>query len=453
MQTIFCAILVAACAVVPSAVSAAQQPPPISLRDAVAISLEHNPEKKVALADTQLAAAKARMARTSLLPNLFLNENVTRGNDPVYVFGTRLRQQQFTQNDFSLNALNRPLPANDFVTRFSGTWTLFDSWKTERDIRTANLLAKSASASAARSDQQLELQTVRAYEAVLFAIRQADLADHNLTTAKSIETSSINKFEAGLSVEADKIAAAAYVAERQQEQIMAQGQEQIAWAELEAAIGTPIAPERRHLLPLSENDHHSTTLDSGIATALQTRADRKALQLERHADSTAVAAAKSAFGPQISSYGSWEMDRNSFAGSGGNDWVAGAELRVDILPLAKRQELSMAKINLRRAQASADAADQQIRLDVTRAYYSLLAAQQALLVAKASSQQTAEGLRIANDRYQAGLATMTDLLRTEDQQRRSQTNYWQAVYNNDLRYADLQFATGTLSADSAGDIQ
>jgi hypothetical protein len=48
---------------------------------------------------------------------------------------------------------------------------------------------------------------------------------------------------------------------------------------------------------------------------------------------------------------------------------------------------------------------------------------------------------------------MTDLLRTEDQQRQSQTNYWQALYSNVLRYTDLQFATGTLSADSAGDLQ
>ena len=452
MQTIFCSLLVAVCTVLPCA-SAAQQPPPLSLRDAVAISLEQNPEKKVALADTQLAQAKARLARTSLLPNLFFNENVTRGDDPVYVFGTKLRQQQFTQNDFSLNAINRPVPANDFTTRFSGSWTLFDSWKTERDIRTADLLAKSASASSTRSDQELELHTIQAYETVLFALRQAELADHNLATAKSIETSSVNRYDAGLSVEADKIAATAYLAERQQEQIMAEGQVQIAWAELEAAMGTPISAERRHLLPLAEHEHPSTVLDDDVAAALQSRPDRKALQLQGKADSSAVAAAKSAFGPQISSFGSWEMDRDSFAGSGGNDWVAGAELRVDILPLAKRQELALAKIGLRRAQASADAADQQIRLDVTRAYYGLLAAKQALLVAKASSQQTDEGLRIANDRYQAGLATMTDLLRTEDQQRRSKTNFWQAVYINDLHYADLQFATGTLSADSAGDLQ
>ncbi|MBW4037340.1 MAG: TolC family protein [Acidobacteria bacterium] len=453
MQTILCAMILAYAVLPPAMASAQQPPPPISLRDAVAISLEHNPQKKVALADTQLADARARIVRTSLLPNLFFNENITRGNDPVYVFGTRLRQQRFTQNDFSLNALNRPQPANDFVTRFSGSWTLFDSWKTERDIRTADLLAKSASAANTRSDQQLELQTVQAYEAVLFALRQADLADHNLLTAQAIQTSSINRFDAGLSVEADKIAASAYLAERQQEQIIAQGQVQIAWAELEAAIGTPIAPQRRHLLPLAEHQHPATPLDDAIATALHNRPDRTVLQLQDQADTSAIAAAKSAFGPQISTYGSWQMDRDSFAGSGGNDWVAGAELRLDLLPAAKRQELAMAKIGLRRAQASAAAADQQIRLDVTRAYYSLLAAQQALVVAKASSQQTAEGLRIANDRYQAGLATMTDLLRTEDQQRHSQTNYWQAVYSNDLHFADLQFATGTLTAESAGDIQ
>jgi outer membrane protein TolC len=453
MRTIFRVIVVAACAAMPCTLSVAQQSAPLSLRDAIAISLEENPQKKVELADAQLAQAKARLARTSLLPNLYFNENVNRGNDPVYVFGTRLRQQQFSQADFALNSLNRPTPVNNFTTRFSGSWTIFDSWHTELEIHRADLLAKSASASSTRSDQEVVRNTVQAYEAVLFALRQAKLAEHNLVTAKSLEASSTNRFEAGLSVEADKIAASAYVAERQQEQIMADGQVQIAWAEVEAAAGTPIPPERRQLLPLSEHKPPSTPLDEAIALGLRSRPDRKALALQSEAASSAVAAAKSAFGPQINSFGSWETDRATIAGSGGNNWVAGAELRVDILPAARRQELAMAKIGLRRAQATSDSADQQIRLEVARAFYGLLAARQSLVVAKASSQQTDEGLRIANDRYEAGLATMTDLLRTEDQQRQSQTNYWQALYSNVLRYTDLQFATGTLSADSAGDLQ
>ena len=42
----------------------------------------------------------------------------------------------------------------------------------------------------------------------------------------------------------------------------------------------------------------------------------------------------------MSAYGNWEEDRTSFAGSGGNNWVAGVQISVDILPLGKRAQLA-----------------------------------------------------------------------------------------------------------------
>ena len=92
-------------------------------------------------------------------------------------------------------------------------------------------------------------------------------------------------------------------------------------------------------------------------------------------------------------------------------------------------------------------------MDVTRAYYEHQAAEQMLVVARASTSQAEESLRILDGRYQAGLATMAELLRVEDAQRQSRANYWQAVFRNALTYANLRFADGTLTQDSVGDLQ
>ena len=40
------------------------------------------------------------------MPHLSFSETATRGDDPVYVFGSKLRQQRFTTADFALNKLN-----------------------------------------------------------------------------------------------------------------------------------------------------------------------------------------------------------------------------------------------------------------------------------------------------------------------------------------------------------
>ncbi len=109
----------------------AQQPTPMTLQQAIATSLRSNPDGAVSKAALDEATAQQRTARSALLPTLQFHESITRGNDPVYVFGTKLKQESFSQNDFSLNSLNRPQPLNNFMTQFSGTWIAFDSWHTE----------------------------------------------------------------------------------------------------------------------------------------------------------------------------------------------------------------------------------------------------------------------------------------------------------------------------------
>ncbi len=107
--------------------AAAQQSTPLTLTEAVQMTLDKNPMHKAALADIKAALASVREARSPLLPRLMFAENFTGGNDPVFVFGTKLRQQIFTAQDFALNSLNRPTPIGNYATRFSGQWSLFDS--------------------------------------------------------------------------------------------------------------------------------------------------------------------------------------------------------------------------------------------------------------------------------------------------------------------------------------
>jgi outer membrane protein TolC len=106
----------------------AAEPSPLPLQQAVTIALEKNPARKVALADTRVASADVRKARSVLMPYLNFSETATRGDDPVYVFGSKLRQQRFSTPDFALNQLNTPLPFGNFSTRFAGSWNLFDSF-------------------------------------------------------------------------------------------------------------------------------------------------------------------------------------------------------------------------------------------------------------------------------------------------------------------------------------
>ena len=424
----------------------------MTLRQAIDRALRQNPEAAVAGADEKAASASAHLARTYLYPQLSFTEDISRGDDPVYAFGMRLRQRQFTQADFALNALNFPEPMGNFSTRFSGQWVAFDSFKTQREIRRADLFKESASSSAKAVDQQIVLRVVEAYQQVLYAQRQIDVAQHEHETAATLLTSVSEHVKAGLAVESDRMSAEVNEAARKEELIAAQGDLELAWAALREAMGAPDL-KATALKPIESHVFPQGALEEEMATAAKTRPDLAALGHARLAQASAVGAAKSDFGPRVSTYGNWEEDRTSFGGSGGNNWVAGVQISVDILPFGKRAQLARESAAKQKIDAQVTAAQLHLRLEVSQAHIRRETASLQLATAQAAMDQSAESLRILKNRYSAGLATVTDLLRAEDAERQSQSNYWHAVYGNAMAYSELLYATGTLTPDAAEELQ
>ncbi len=431
-------------------VAAAQEP--LTLRQAVNQALGQNPETAIARANNQEAKSSAAIARTQLMPQLNFTEDISRGNDPVYAFGARLRQRQFTQADFALNSLNFPQPIGNFSSRFSGSWTAFDSFKTQKEIRRADLLKEISSSSSEATDQEITFRVVEAYQAVLYAEREIDVAQHEQKTAAALLESVEDHVKAGLAVESDQMAAQVNVAERKEELITAQGDLELAWAQLREAMGASDL-KASELKPIEPHTFPQLALEQELATAAKARPDLIARGQAQSAQASALGVAKSDFGPRVSAYGNWEEDRTSFAGSGGNNWVAGVQISIDILPLGKRDQLARESAAKQRIDAQLAASQQHVQFEVSRAHIHRQTAALSLETAQAAVDESAESLRIVKNRYGAGLATITDLLRAEDAERQSQTSYWHAVYGNVVAYAELLYATGTLTPDAAEGLQ
>lgn len=441
--------LVLAGCVIPVA-AAAQEP--LTLRQAIEQALKLSPDADVARAGVQEARAGASLARTQYLPQVSFTEDMSRGNDPVYAFGTRLRQQRFTQADFALNALNKPDAIGNFSTRISGGWLVFDSFRTQKSIRSADLMQKSAASSSKAVDQKVVFGVVQAYQGILYAERQVEVAQHELETANALSNSADDHVKAGLAVESDRMSAQVNVAACKQALIAAQGELELAWAQLRVAMGKPDLQATK-LQPIEPRDFPKGDLEQEIQTAAKNRQDLAAMNDAQSAQAAAESAARLSLGPKVSAYGNWEDDRQTLGGTGGNNWVAGVQINVDILPFAKRAQLAREKAAKMRVDAQVSSYQQQVRLQVSQAHIQRQTAQLSLETARAAIDQATESLRILKNRYGAGLATITDLLRAEDAERQSQANYWRAVYGNTVAYAQLLFATGTLTPEAAEDLQ
>jgi outer membrane protein TolC len=377
-------------------------------------------------------------------------EDMSRGNDPVYVFGTKLRQQRFTMADFDLNALNRPEPIGNFATRLSGSWLAFDSFRTQKMIRSADLMQSSAATSAEAVDQKIVFDVVQGYQGVLYAERQVAVAQHELDTAQALLGSVDDRVKAGLAVESDRMSAQVNEAAMKQGLVAAQGELDLAWAQLRLAMGAPDLTQSK-LQAIEPKDFPQNPLEEELQTAAKTRPDLAALGKAQSAQALAVSAAKTSYGPRVSAYGNWEDDRST--SGGGNNWVAGVQIGIDLLPFGKRAQLQREAAAKVRVDAQLNSYQQQVRLQVSQAHIQRRTAKQSLDTAKAAIDQATESLRILKNRYDAGLATITDLLRAEDAERQAQANYWRAVYGNAVAYAGTLFATGTLTPDAAEELQ
>lgn len=430
--------------------AAAQQT--LTLRQAIEQALKQNPEAAAARAQVGEAMADSAQARTALLPQINFVEDISRGDDPVYAFGTRLRQQRFTQADFALSALNTPDPIGNFSTRISGGWQLFDALRSERQIHGAELMRKSAGSQAGAVDQKIVFGVVAAYQQILYAEREVATARHEVETAEALLKSADDHVKAGLAVESDRMSAQVNLAACKQGLIASEGDLELAWAELREAMGAPDLKETS-LAPIEPRDFATGDLEQEVAAALKNRKDLNALGQADQAQGAAVSAARLGYGPQVNAYGNWENDAASIGGSNGSNWVAGVQIGIDLLPLRKRSQLAHEKAAKQRVDAQLESYRQHVRMEVNQAHIQRETARLSMATARAATEQAAEGLRIVKNRYESGLATITDLLRAEDAERQSQTNYWHAVYGNTMAYAQLLFATGTLTPEAAEDLQ
>jgi outer membrane protein len=428
----------------------AQEPSPLTLQRAVNIALEKNPQRKAALAETKGASADVREARSFLLPRVTFSETATRGNDPVYVFGSKLRQQRFATGDFALNALNTPTPFGNLATRFGGTWNLFDSFARWRAVNRAERVKDAAGHQLERTDQEIVFRVVDSYYAVLLAKKQVEVAEQALKTAQATLDRSKDRFERGVVVESDFLSAQVRMAVRKQELIRAQNNLALGRAQLSTAMGISAESEFDPAESLVERSLPATPLEEVEKKAVEMRPDLKRIRSEEAAQQDSVSIAKSAFGPRVNAFAGWEADNPTFAGGGGgNNWLAGIEVQIDLFQGgAKRAQLSRERAMQEKVAARKEMATDAIRLEVRRAYYDLDAARQQVEVARAAIAQSQESLRINQNRYDSGLSTITDLLAAEEAARRSQADYWGAVYRYHTGYANLELVSGTLNPQS-----
>ena len=422
---------------------------PLTLEQAVDLALEQNPLFRTSLDEAEAARSRLKQAQAPWFPELDFNQDFTRGNDPVYVFGTKLRQRQFTADDFALNQLNAPPPIDNFQTRLDAQWRLFDSGQTSFHRRSARKLVTAADFQTEQARQDLILEVVRSYDAVLVLQENLRAADQAVKTAEASVQRMETMRQAGMIVDSDLLSAKVFLAQMKDRHIRTQNDLAAAGMELAREMGLSLDASPTLAGTLAASGAAPKTIEDWTQTALQQRPALRAEELQEDAMDQERKAAKADFGPKLGLFGSTERDAMAWGGPSGTNWMAGARLEINLFAGgAEKAKLAEATANARKAKDDLEWFRSGVQMEVRKAYLDVNAAAQRAAASRAASEQAKESLRIVQNRYEAGLTTVTELLRAQTAQLDAATGYLSALQDWQVSRAQLERAAGVLTPAS-----
>jgi outer membrane protein len=420
----------------------------LTLAQAVRKALESNPDLAMdaparAAADSELAASRA-----GYRPRLDFEQSVLGGNNPVYVFGTRLTQRAFTADDFALPSLNRPDALQNLQTRISAQQNVWDFGRTKERVDTARLGIEIADWTHQDNIRRVILGVVEAYYSVALAHEAQDAARTALASAEAIVKQAQARVESGLAIEADLLRGQVQLAAARQMEIQARGQVEMFRAALNRFMGLPLDSPLGAMAPLARANYPLPGQET-MLVELRKRPDYQRLQGEVRQAELEVRGRQTQFWPILGAFASWEADHPSFKDAGGSNWAAGLTLRWNLYAGGSSSAMLQAsRQRLEQKRRQLEAMESAMQLEVHQALVRVRTAEQQVQAMQAAEQQSQESLRILRNRYEAGLATMTDLLAAETARSYARTALAEAIFRHRLGFAQLQYALGTLSPNS-----
>ena len=437
-RVVFLILVVTAAPAVPARAEA-----PLSLAQAIARARAHNPDAAVAAAVEREAAERVVQARGGYLPRVDLAESWQRGDNPAFVFSSLLAQRRIAAADFAVDALDHPSATDNFRTALSVEQPLFDRATSAR-VESAAIGRAMASTGKTLVDQDLAAAVTEAFGRVLVAEAAVRSAAAAVETARADREMAGNRRDAGRATDADVLQMDVHLSRTLARQVEAAADERVARMRLNQVMGEP-------LTTAFTLDRTPTAIDIDITNRLrleeQALKNRPEITIARQQERLATAsvhAARSAFLPQVSAQGTWELNGDSWS-SRSSTWVVGVAARISVFHgFADNARLAEAHEQERRRGIEAARAETLVRLDVQTAIARLEAARASDVVGRTAADSARAGHRIIQDRYNSGLAEAAALLRAAEAVEQAEAQQIAAFVNVITATATLQRATGTL---------
>jgi outer membrane protein TolC len=384
----------------------------LTLDQAVTTALSQNASLRATRSASAEAAAHVTEAQAGFFPRVSFVESWQRGDQPVFVFSSLVSARRFAAANFALDALNHPDPTGFFHTSLGVEQLLFDGGRKRAAVAGASLQHDMAATATDQAAATLMLATTQTFGRVMAADAAHQAAEAGLAAAQEDLARAERRRDAGMATDADVLGLVVHVTDLQQRSIQARGDSAIARAELNRLMGTPVEREFRVIEPAIAD---RVVGDTPNVAALLAEADAFRPELRRAAAAEQLAAvgrrqARAAFVPQVAAQAAIDVSGTQF-NDRQSSWLVGGELRWTFSTGgAELAQMKAATEAGARAGAEHEDIRAAVQVEVVSALRGLESARARQAAGRAAVDQARESQRIVRDRFDAGMASVNDVL-------------------------------------------
>ncbi len=409
----------------------------VTLVDCIKLAITHHPAIMSAISNSEIYKSRVGQAWSNYFPTLSAGVSYSRNDMLMTMGGAYSRMMAQTYNMY-------------YVPTLSANMLLFDFGKTKAG---ADMAKRNFEAS--RYDAEASIETVIynvkvAYYNLVFAEIQKTVYEDTVKDFELQLKQASAQYKIGRKAKIDVTTAEYNLGNAKVNLIKAKNTLELAAVQLANAVGIPEL-EGVILKDKLNTKQYDVNFPELIKTAEAARPALLSAKKKMDAAEMNVRAAKRAFVPDLSAFGSYNNGGRQIDSDYGYQF--GVQLQYNALNvMLLKKQVDEANATYRKYVADYEQEKQNVYLEVKSAYISLLNSHDSLGVAKLALQQAKERQYQAFRRYQVGLGDAIEFKDSENTYLNAQLDYYNNLLNYNINAAELERVIGAPIKESDIDL-
>ncbi len=409
----------------------------VTLVDCIKLAITHHPAIMSAISNSEIYKSRVGQAWSNYFPTLSAGVSYSRNDMLMTMGGAYSRMMAQTYNMY-------------YVPTLSANMLLFDFGKTKAG---ADMAKRNFEAS--RYDAEASIETVIynvkvAYYNLVFAEIQKTVYEDTVKDFELQLKQASAQYKIGRKAKIDVTTAEYNLGNAKVNLIKAKNTLELAAVQLANAVGIPEL-EGVILKDKLNTKQYDVNFPELIKTAEAARPALLSAKKKMDAAEMNVRAAKRAFAPDLSAFGSYNNGGRQIDSDYGYQF--GVQLQYNALNvMLLKKQVDEANATYRKYVADYEQEKQNVYLEVKSAYISLLNSHDSLGVAKLALQQAKERQYQAFRRYQVGLGDAIEFKDSENTYLNAQLDYYNNLLNYNINAAELERVIGAPIKESDIDL-